>query len=154
MLHQIRAARASKANSSSDKGIPMIGALVVTHGHLAQELVAAAEMIVGEISHIHAVSIGWHDDVNDARKEIERRLGEVDAGSGVLILTDMFGGTPSNIAFSFHEPGKVDVVTGVNLPMIIKIANQKEGESLPVLAKAVLEQGKTSISMASSFLSA
>src|SRR5512136_3126735 len=124
----------------------MIGALVVSHGHLAQELLAAAEMIVGEISHMQAVSIGWHDDVNDARKEIEKRLTEVDTGSGVIILTDMFGGTPSNIAFSFHEPGKLDVVTGVNLPMIIKIANQKEGETLPVLARAVLEQGRTSIS--------
>jgi len=98
---------------------------VVSHGHLAQEMLAAAEMIVGEISHIQAVSIGWHDDVNDARSEIERRIGDVDKGAGVLILTDMFGGTPSNIAFSFHEPGKVDVVTGANLPMIIKIARRK-----------------------------
>src|SRR5512141_2294122 len=104
----------------------MIGALVVTHGHLGQELVAAAEMIVGEISHIKAVTIGWHDDVNDAQKDIERHILEVDSGSGVLLLTDMFGGTPSNIALSFHNPGVVDVVTGVNLPMIIKIANQKE----------------------------
>ncbi len=131
----------------------MIGALVVTHGHLAHELVAAAEMIVGEIKHIQAVSIGWHDDVNDARKEIERRLGDVETGFGVLILTDMFGGTPSNIAFSFHEPGKVDIITGVNLPMIIKIASQKDGEPLAAFAKAVLEQGRSSISMASSFLS-
>lgn len=126
---------------------------MVSHGHLARELVAAAEMIVGdEISHIQAVSIGWHDDVNDARKEIERRISEVEGGSGVLILTDMFGGTPSNIAFSFHEPGKVDVLTGVNLPMIIRIASQKEGESLETLARAVYEQGKSSISMASDFL--
>ncbi len=130
----------------------MIGALVVTHGHLAQELMAAAEMIVGEISHIQAVSIGWHDDVNDARKEIERHLGEVNDGSGVLIFTDMFGGTPSNIAFSFLEPGKVDVITGVNLPMIIKIANQREFESLDSLARAVRDQGRSSISRASDFL--
>jgi PTS system mannose-specific IIA component len=133
----------------------MIGALVVSHGHLARELVAAAEMIIGnEISHIQAVSIGWHDDVNDARKEIEKRIADVDSGAGVLILTDMFGGTPSNIAISFHEPGKIDVLTGVNLPMIIKIANQKEGENLETLAKAVREQGKTSISTASEFLGA
>ncbi len=130
----------------------MVGALVVSHGHLAQELVAAAEMIVGEISHIHAVSIGWHDDVNDARKEIEKRLSEVDAGSGVLILTDMFGGTPSNIAFPFHEPGKVDVVTGVNLPMIIRIATQKDGETLETIARAARDQGRTNISLASDFL--
>lgn len=131
----------------------MIGALVVSHGQLAQELLAAAEMIVGEISHIQAVSIGWHDDVNEARSEIERRIAEIGSGSGVLILTDMFGGTPSNIAFSFHEPGKVDVVTGANLPMIIKIASQKEGESLESLARSVCEQGRSSIAMASDFLS-
>ncbi len=133
----------------------MVGALVVTHGHLARELVAAAEMIVGdEISHVQAVSIGWHDDVNDARKEIEKRVAEVESGAGVLILTDMFGGTPSRIAFSFHEPGKVDVLTGVNLPMILRIASQKEGDNLESLAKAVREQGKSSISMASDFLGA
>jgi len=124
----------------------------VTHGHLAQELVAAAEMIVGDISHIQAVSIGWHDDVNDARKEIERKISEVDRGSGILLLTDMFGGTPSNIAFAFHEPGKVDIVTGVNLPMIIKIAHQKEDEDLDSLARSVLEQGQSSIRVASEFL--
>jgi mannose PTS system EIIA component len=130
----------------------MIGALVVTHGHLGHELVAAAEMIVGEISHIKAVSIGWHDDVNDARKDIEGRITEVESGSGVLILTDMFGGTPSNIALSFHNPGAVDVVTGVNLPMLIKIASQKEGDTLESLARIVRDQGRSSIAMASDFL--
>jgi PTS system mannose-specific IIA component len=130
----------------------MIGALVVSHGHLAQELVAAAEMIVGEISHIRAVSLGWHDDVNDARKEIERQIGEVDSGSGVLILTDMFGGTFSNIAFSFHDPNKIEVVTGANLPMIVRVATQKEGDTLNIVAQMVLEQGRSSISMASNFL--
>jgi len=132
----------------------MIGALVVTHGHLGQELVAAAEMIVGDISHIRAVSIGWHDDVNDAHNDIERRISEVDSGKGVLILTDMFGGTPSNIALAFHEPGKVDVVTGVNLPMIIKIAGQKEGDTLDSLARIVRDKGRSSIAMASDFLGA
>jgi PTS system mannose-specific IIA component len=130
----------------------MIGALVVTHGHLGREIVAAAEMIVGEISHIRAVSIGWHDDVNDARKDIEKHIAEVESGNGVLILTDMFGGTPSNIALSFHDPGKLDVITGVNLPMIIKIASQKEGETLNSLARTVRDQGRSSISMASEFL--
>ena len=130
----------------------MIGALVVTHGHLGQELVAAAEMIVGEISHIKAVTIGWHDDVNDAQVEIEKHISEVESGSGVLILTDMFGGTPSNIALSFHNPGTVDVLTGVNLPMIIKIANQKEGDTLQSLARTVRDQGRSSIAMASDLL--
>ena len=130
----------------------MIGALVVTHGHLGQELVAAAEMIVGEISHIQAVTIGWHDDVNDAQVDIEKHISEVESGSGVLILTDMFGGTPSNIALSFHNPGTVEVLTGVNLPMIIKIANQKEGDTLQSLARTVRDQGRSSIVMASDFL--
>ena len=130
----------------------MIGALVVTHGHLGRELVAAAEMIVGEILHIQSVSVGWNDDVNDARKDIEKRIAEVESGKGVLILTDMFGGTPSNIAFSFHDPGKVDVVTGVNLPMIIKIASQKGGDTLDSLAGLVRDQGRSSISTASEFL--
>ena len=131
----------------------MVGALVVSHGHLAQELVAAAEMIVGDISQIQAVSIGWHDDVNEAHKEIEKRIAEVDTGSGVLILTDMFGGTPSNIAFAFHEEEKVDVVTGVNLPMIIRLAGQKEGETLKLLATAARDLGRSSITLASDFLS-
>ena len=130
----------------------MVGTLVVSHGHLSQELLAAAEMIVGEISHVHAVSVGWHDDVNEATEEIRRLITEADLGEGVLIVTDMFGGTPSNIAFSFHDPGKVEVVTGVNLPMIIKIANRKEGESLDALAASVRDQGQSSIALASDFL--
>lgn len=132
----------------------MIGALVVTHGQLGQELVAAAEMIVGEISHIRAISIGWHDDVNEAQKDIERRIVELDGGKGVLLLTDMFGGTPSNIAFALYEPGKIDIVTGVNLPMIIKIVSQKEADTLDSLARIVRDQGRKSIAMAGDFLDA
>lgn len=132
----------------------MIGALVVTHGQLGQELVAAAEMIVGEIAHIRAISIGWHDDVNEAQKDIERRIVELDGGKGVLLLTDMFGGTPSNIAFALYEPGKIDIVTGVNLPMIIKIVSQKEADTLDSLARIVRDQGRRSIAMAGDFLDA
>ena len=132
----------------------MIGALVVTHGQLGQELVAAAEMIVGEISHIRAISIGWHDDVNEAQMDIERRIAELDGGKGVLLLTDMFGGTPSNIAFALYEPGKIDIVTGVNLPMIIKIVSQKESDTLESLARIVRDQGRKSIAMAGDFLDA
>lgn len=124
----------------------------MTHGHLGRELVAAAEMIVGDISHIRAVSIGWHDDVNDARKDIEKQIDETDTGAGVLILTDMFGGTPSNIAFSLHEPGRIDVVTGVNLPMIIKIVSQKKGDTLENLARDIRDQGRANIAMAGDFL--
>ena len=130
----------------------MIGALVVSHGHLAQELVAAAEMIVGEISHIQAVSIGWHDDVNEARKEIERRISEVDSGTGVLILTDMFGGTPTNIALSLLEPGRVEVVTGVNLPMLIKFTNLRDELQFVDVARRIADQGKRAIHVASELL--
>jgi len=130
----------------------MIGALVVTHGQLGRELVASAEMIVGDISRIHAVSIGWHDDVNSVRKDVEKLVGEMDAGAGVLILTDMFGGTPANIAFSLHAPGRIDVVTGVNLPMIVKIVTQKEGDTLENLARVVRDKGRASISIAGDFL--
>ena len=86
----------------------MIGAVIVTHGQLANELVSAAEMIVGEITHITAVSIGWHDDVDVASEEIERAIQRMDTGSGVLLLTDMFGGTPTNIAASFLGRAPVD----------------------------------------------
>src|SRR6266704_2055547 len=107
-----------------------VAAVIVTHGHLAGELLAAAEMIVGPISHIAAVSIGWHDDVDAARDEVQRAIGRVSQGAGVLLLTDMFGGTPTNIASMFLEEGVVEVVTGVNLPMVIKLATQSAGFSL------------------------
>jgi PTS system mannose-specific IIA component len=130
----------------------MIGGVIVTHGQLANELVSAAEMIVGEINHITAVSIGWHDDVDVAREEIDRAIKRVDAGSGVLLLTDMFGGTPTNIAATFLGEASVEVVTGVNLPMVIKLATQNEGESLSDLAHRVRDQGKEQIYLASDIL--
>jgi PTS system mannose-specific IIA component len=99
-----------------------VAGVIVTHGHLAGELLAAAEMIVGPISHIAAVSIGWHDDVDAARDEVQRAITRVSQGRGVLLLTDMFGGTPTNIASMFLEEGSVEVITGVNLPMVIKLA--------------------------------
>src|SRR5262245_55819302 len=99
-----------------------IAGVVVTHGHLAGELLAAAEMSIGPISHIAAVSIGWHDDVDVAREEVQRAINRVSQQRGVLLLTDMFGGTPTNIASMFLEEGVVEVLTGVNLPMVIKLA--------------------------------
>src|SRR5258707_9477288 len=111
----------------------MIGGVIVTHGQLANELVSAAEMIVGEINHVTAVSIGWHDDVEVAREEIERAVRQVDAGSGVLLLTDMFGGTPTNIAAIYLGRAQVEGVTGVNLPMVINLAAQDKEETLPEL---------------------
>ena len=131
---------------------PLIGALVVTHGQLGQELLAAAEMIVGEISHIVPVSIGWHDDVNGSKKDIEQTVESINQGRGVIILTDMFGGTPSNISLSLLSKGQLEIVTGVNLPMIIRLANQNGNESLEQLAAGVREQGQRHISIASELL--
>ncbi|HEY7914326.1 MAG TPA: PTS sugar transporter subunit IIA [Blastocatellia bacterium] len=131
----------------------MVGGVIVTHGQLANELLSAAEMIVGDqINHITAVSIGWHDDVDVAREEIERAIQRVDSGNGVLLLTDMFGGTPTNIAASFLGQAEVEVVTGVNLPMVIKLAEQAGGEQLPDLARRVCDQGQQQIHLAGDIL--
>src|SRR3954462_4461891 len=100
----------------------MIGVVVVTHGQLETELLNAAETIVGELPRFAAVSIGWHEDTEDARSDIADAITRVDGNAGVLILTDMFGGTPSNLAMTFLDNG-VEVITGVNLPMLIKLAN-------------------------------
>ena len=130
----------------------MIGGLIVSHGRLAIELLNAAEMIVGEIHHITAVSLGWHDDVGTATNMIEKAVERVKGPDGVLILTDMFGGTPTNIASTFLDEGKVEVVTGVNLPMLIKFAQLGEGQTLAAAATAVREQGQSSIYIASHLL--
>src|SRR5436190_2017679 len=99
-----------------------MGVVVITHGQLATELLNAAEMIVGDLPRFHAVSIGWHDDVTVAHAAIAAAIAKVDAGDGVLLLTDMFGGTPANLAMAFLDVGRVEVVTGVNLAMLIKLA--------------------------------
>ena len=130
----------------------MIGVVVVTHGQLATELVNAAETIVGDMPAFAAVSIGWHEDTEDARHEIEQAVGRVDKGSGVLILTDMFGGTPSNLAMTFLVQGKLEVITGVNLPMLIKLANQLEQRDLLNIARDIREQGRNAIWVASDLL--
>jgi len=124
----------------------------VTHGQLASELLAAAEMIIGPISHIVAVSIGWHDDVDAARDEVQRAITRVSQGGGVLLLTDMFGGTPTNIASMFLEEGVVEVVTGVNLPMVIKLATSTAEDSLPEIARKICDQGRQGIYLAGALL--
>ena len=124
----------------------------MTHGHLAGELLSAAEMIIGPISYITAVSIGWHDDVDAARDEVQRAMTRVSQGAGVLLLTDMFGGTPTNIASMFLEEGRVEVVTGVNLPMVIKLAGQSGRESLSEIARRVCELGRQGIYLAGDLL--
>jgi PTS system mannose-specific IIA component len=128
----------------------MIGIVVVTHGRLAEELVKAARAIVGEIPGIAAVSIGWTDDPSAANAAIEKAIGEVGAGGGVLILTDMFGGTPTNLSLSYLSP-RVEIVTGVNLPMLIKLTSLREGD-LREVARVVHDQGKGAIYVASEFL--
>jgi PTS system mannose-specific IIA component len=131
-----------------------IGVVVVTHGQLATELLNAAEMIVGTLPRFAAVSIGWHDDVRVARLAIERAITRVGAGGHVLLLTDMFGGTPSNLGLSFLEHGRVEVVTGVNLPMLIKLARAPETADVLTLARDLREHGREAIRVASDLLRA
>lgn len=140
-----------------------VGVVVVTHGQLATELVNSAEMIVGDLPHFAAVSIGWHDDVDHAREEIGRAIDRVQqtlsatAGTddekpgGVLVLTDMFGGTPANLAVTFVSP-QVEVITGVNLPMLIKLARPARQAELLALARDMREDGRNAIWVASDLL--
>jgi PTS system mannose-specific IIA component len=127
----------------------MIGIVVVTHGRVAEELVNAARTIVGEIPAIAAVSIGWGDDPAAANEAIERGLAEA-GGGDALLLTDMFGGTPTNLSLPFLSP-RVEIVTGVNLPMIIKATALRDGP-LDEVARAVREQGQGAIYVASEIL--
>jgi mannose PTS system EIIA component len=130
----------------------MIGVVVVTHGQLATELVNAAEMIVGDLPKFTAVSIGWHDDVNDAREEIAQAIERVGGESGVLVLTDMFGGTPSNLGMTFLEQNRVEVITGVNLPMLIKLAGLRSSSDLLGVAREMRDHGRSAIWLASDLL--
>lgn len=130
-----------------------IGGVIVSHGRLANELLAAAEQVVGDVPHIASVSIGWHDDVEAAKAEVQRAIANVSDGNGVLLLTDMFGGTPTNISAMFLEEGEVEVVTGVNLPMVIKLASQNEELGLDEMAALVESQGKEAIYRAGALLS-
>ena len=130
----------------------MIGVVVVTHGQLATELVNAAEMIVGDLPQFTAVSIGWHDDVNDARGDIAQAIERVRGEEGVLLLTDMFGGTPSNLGMTFLEKDRVEVITGVNLPMLIKLASLRKSTDLLGVAKEMQDHGRSAIWVASDLL--
>jgi mannose PTS system EIIA component len=128
------------------------GVVVVTHGQLATELLNAAEMIVGDLPGYVAVSIGWHDDVTVARAAIATAIEKVRGHGGVLILTDMFGGTPSNLGLAFLEAGRVEVVTGVNLPMLITLARASEEQDLLKRARTLCDHGKAAIRVASDLL--
>ena len=130
----------------------MLGMLVVTHGRLAEDLVQAVQTIVGPVEGLEAVSIGWNDDVDSATKSIEDAIGRVDRGKGALLLTDMFGGTPTNLGLALHERGRIEIVTGVNLPMLIKFANLREEMELHEAAAKIAEQGREAIHVASHVL--
>ena len=130
----------------------MIGVVVVTHGQLATELVNAAETIVGDLPQFAAVSIGWHDEVNDAREDIAQAIERVRGEEGVLLLTDMFGGTPSNLAMTFLEKDRLEVITGVNLPILIKLASPQGARDLLAVARDMREHGRNAIWVASDFL--
>jgi PTS system mannose-specific IIA component len=131
---------------------PMIGVVVVTHGQLATELVNAAEMIVGDLPQFIAVSIGWHDEVNDAREDIAEAIDRVRGEEGVLLLTDMFGGTPSNLGMTFLETNRIEVITGVNLPMLIKLASLRSSHDLLGVAREMRDHGRNAIWVASDLL--
>lgn len=131
----------------------MIGGLIVTHGRLAYELLAAAQKIEGRLEGIEAVPLDWNDTVDEAREKIRQALERIGRDRGVIIFTDMFGGTPSNISLSFLEKDRVEIVTGVNLPMIVKFASlQTETLDLAAIAHVIGEKGSKSIRVASDLL--
>jgi PTS system mannose-specific IIA component len=130
----------------------MIGLVLVTHGRLAEEFVAALEHVVGKQSNVAAICIGPDDDMEQRRADILAAVGFVDDGDGVILMTDMFGGTPSNLAISVMSESKVEVIAGVNLPMLIKFASVREAEPLAEAVASVQEAGRKYINVASSLL--
>jgi len=131
----------------------MIGALIVTHGNLAHELLNAAKQIEADVSGIEAVSLDWNESVDASREKIGEALQRIGRDRDVIIFTDMFGGTPSNISLSFLEKGHVEIVTGVNLPMVVKFAMVKqESKDLLTVAHMITEKGSKAIRVASDLL--
>lgn len=131
----------------------MIGLVLVTHGKLAAEFRAALEHVVGPQEACETISIGADDDMEERRRDILEAVGQVNDGSGVVLLTDMFGGTPSNLAISVMDPGRIEVVAGVNLPMLIKLASIRADCPLDEAALAAQEAGRKYINVASRILS-
>lgn len=132
----------------------MIGAVIVSHGRLAAELLEATERIVGPTEGIRAVTLDWDDEVADAKKQIGEAIEEVGASGPVLVFTDMFGGTPTNVSITFLEQGKVEIITGVNLPMLVKLTSlQGSEEQLAEVARQVRDRGQKSVYVASEILS-
>ena len=131
----------------------MIGVVLVTHGRLADEFLAAVEHVVGAQSHFETVCIGPEDDMEARRQDIVDSAKKVDMGDGVILLTDMFGGTPSNLAISMLDQDKIEVIAGVNLPMLIKIATLRSSKPLPDVVREAQEAGRKYINVASNLLS-
>ncbi|KQU55024.1 PTS fructose transporter subunit IIA [Bosea sp. Leaf344] len=130
----------------------MIGLVLVTHGHLATEFRSALEHVVGPQKQLATIAIAPDDDMEGRRRDIIAAVEAVETGRGVIVLTDMFGGTPSNLAISVMEPGKVDVVAGVNLPMLIKLASVREDKSLDEAVTSAQDAGRKYITIASRVL--
>ncbi len=130
----------------------MIGLVLVTHGNLASEFVNAMEHVVGPQSAVAAICIGPDDDMEARRAEIAEAIKSVDAGAGVILLTDLFGGTPSNLAISLMEPGRVEVIAGINLPMLIRLEGARKNMKVVAAVAAAREAGKKYISVASEVL--
>jgi PTS system mannose-specific IIA component len=130
----------------------MVGIVLVTHPHLGEEFIRSAEMICGKMPRVLTVSIDTRKEVEELRRGIAEAIKKVDDGDGILILTDMFGGTPSNMSLAFLQEGRVEVLSGLNLPMMIKLSNCREGRSLKELAKMVKEAGQKNINLASEIL--
>ena len=130
----------------------MIGLVLVTHGRLAEEFIAATEHVVGSQRNMCAISIGPDDDIEQRRRDILAAVEAVDDGAGVILLTDMFGGTPSNLAISIMDKGRVEIIAGVNLPMLIKLASVRDSESLEQAVTSAQEAGRKYINVASTLL--
>ena len=130
----------------------MIGMILVTHGDLAVEFVKAMEHVVGAQNNVATVCIGPNDDMEQRRREIADAIRDVDSGEGVVVLTDLFGGTPSNLAISLMEAGKVEVIAGINLPMLIRLAKARRCMSVRQAASAARDAGRNYITIASEYL--
>ena len=130
----------------------MIGAIIVTHGSLGEEIIKSAEMIIGQQEKIKSVAIRPEDSEATIRENIAKALNEVDEGKGVLILTDMFGGTPSNLSLCFFEENRIEVVTGINLPMLIKFSTERKKGTLSEIVSTIKEYGQKHILVASQIL--
>ena len=130
----------------------MIGMILVTHGRLAEEFVHAMEHVVGKQADVATVCIGPQDDMEQRRKDIAKAIKQVDSGNGAVILTDLFGGTPSNLAISLLKAGKTEVIAGINLPMLIRLAGARKDMDLAAATAAARDAGRNYITIASEFL--